>query len=166
MGSYDKFWGPTALYRLFDADGALLYVGIGHTPEVRWKQHARTKDWWHLVAEKTTSWYDTRILATNAETNAIRTEKPRFNITHAVDGVARSTRTVGVAVKSMNATAFQADKARQIAIARDARFELGELPITYIEYRGTPTAALVPAWAADWLHRHADELIAQLKAES
>lgn len=166
MGSYNKFWGPTALYRLFDATGDLLYVGIGHTPEVRWKQHARTKDWWPLVVEKTTQWFDTRLLATKAEADAIRTEKPRFNVTHAIGGEPRSTRTVGVVVKSMNATAFQADKARQIAIARDARFELGELPITYIEYRGTPTAALVPAWAADWLHRHADDMIDQLKSDA
>jgi predicted GIY-YIG superfamily endonuclease len=32
----------TALYRLRDADGRLLYIGIAKDPERRWKHHSRT----------------------------------------------------------------------------------------------------------------------------
>lgn len=46
-----------------------------------------------------------------------------------------------------------------------ARHELRELPITYIESRGTPTAALVPPWLAQWAEKHADELFASLSAD-
>lgn len=46
-----------------------------------------------------------------------------------------------------------------------ARHELGELPITYVESRGVPTLALVPPWLAQWAERHADEVMASLRAE-
>lgn len=49
--------------------------------------------------------------------------------------------------------------------ASAARFELGELPITYVTNRGTPTVALVPPWLAQWAERHADEVLASLNAE-
>ena len=165
MADSIAYWGRTALYRLFDTSGDLLYVGIANNPESRWKQHSKTKDWWHLVAEKTTCWFEKRIIAADAEVEAIHAEKPRFNLMHALEAVPQSTRTVGVAVRAVTASYFQAGVARQLAVARDARFELDELPITYVEHRGVPTAALVPAWAAEWLRRHADEVIASLKAD-
>lgn len=49
--------------------------------------------------------------------------------------------------------------------ASAARHELGELPIVYLESRSVKTLGLVPPWAADWLERHAAEVIASLEAE-
>lgn len=68
----------TALYRLYDADGRLLYVGIAQDPEKRWSQHSRTKraTWWPLVARKTVEWFPNREAADAAETIAINNEKP------------------------------------------------------------------------------------------
>lgn len=70
----------TALYRLFGADGALLYVGITNAPEIRWKAHSHKKPWWPEVTEKTVMWFDDRTAAATAEARAIRLEVPRWNI--------------------------------------------------------------------------------------
>lgn len=70
----------TALYRLFDTEGRLLYVGIAFDPKGRWSDHAREKEWWPAVAERTVEWHDTRVAAAAAEIVAIRTEKPLHNV--------------------------------------------------------------------------------------
>ena len=36
----------TALYRLYDDDGELLYVGITDSPGTRMAQHKAQKAWW------------------------------------------------------------------------------------------------------------------------
>lgn len=70
----------TALYRLFDADTRLLYVGITNAPESRWNQHRIEKAWWKDVAEKAVTWFDSRQEAESAESVAIRTEHPIWNV--------------------------------------------------------------------------------------
>lgn len=69
----------TALYRLFDAQGVLLYVGIAFDPEARWKDHVR-KPWWPLVATKTVEWHETRLLALDAEADIVVSERPLYNV--------------------------------------------------------------------------------------
>ncbi len=71
----------TALYRFFDADGALLYVGITHDIEQRWAAHERDKPWWPQVAERPVEWFESRRLALQAELKAIREEAPVHNVT-------------------------------------------------------------------------------------
>lgn len=70
----------TAVYRLYDADGSLLYVGTSNQPEARWKQHAPEKPWWPQVARKDIEWYPDRPKALTAEALAIITESPRYNV--------------------------------------------------------------------------------------
>jgi hypothetical protein len=70
----------TALYRLFDAEGRLLYVGVAFNPEVRWKDHAKDKPWWGDVERKTVAWCETRTDALLDEAEAIRTERPLYNV--------------------------------------------------------------------------------------
>lgn len=72
----------TALYRLRDKDGTLLYVGITDNPERRWPQHAADKSWWAAVTDLSLKWYPSRELALDAEGHAIRTEKPLYNVVH------------------------------------------------------------------------------------
>lgn len=69
----------TALYRFFDADDVLLYVGITADIHKRWKTHAGVKPWWGDVTQQTVHWYDDRPTAEAAERIAIATEKPRYN---------------------------------------------------------------------------------------
>jgi predicted GIY-YIG superfamily endonuclease len=72
----------TALYRCFDADEELLYVGISKDPAERWKQHRSTAPWWRDVTMRVVEWYDDRPAAERAERKAIQTEGPRHNVLH------------------------------------------------------------------------------------
>jgi hypothetical protein len=71
---------PTALYRLYDVDGVLLYVGVTFQPTVRMSRHAATQPWWPEVTRKTMTWYSDRFEACDAEEIAIRDEHPRYNV--------------------------------------------------------------------------------------
>lgn len=71
---------PTALYRFFDADGALLYVGITADLGKRWAKHQSEKPWWPHVTKKTVRWYGERPSALAAEAEAIKDELPRYNV--------------------------------------------------------------------------------------
>jgi len=69
----------TALYRLYSEGGQLLHVGIADNPERRWKQHSLDKPWWSEVADRKIEWHSNRCAAHKAETEAIKSEAPRFN---------------------------------------------------------------------------------------
>lgn len=74
----------TALYRVRDASGALLYVGVSERPEYRWFSHRRQHSWWDDVAEYALEWHESReaALLAEAEAEAIRAEHPRYNSTY------------------------------------------------------------------------------------
>ncbi len=74
----------TALYRFYDAQGELLYVGITNDPWRRWRQHVLAKPWYPQVKHQSVTWYDSKPEARKAETRAIRTERPEFNIAGAL----------------------------------------------------------------------------------
>jgi predicted GIY-YIG superfamily endonuclease len=71
---------PTTVYRLRDADGALLYVGIAGNPGRRFEQHAGEKPWWGDVATVGLAHYESREAAAAAEMAAIKEERPRYNV--------------------------------------------------------------------------------------
>lgn len=70
----------TAVYRFFNRDGRLLYVGITYDPADRWQGHAAKAQWWKDAVDNTIDWYDTRTEAERAEKTAIRYEKPIHNV--------------------------------------------------------------------------------------
>lgn len=70
--------GRCAIYRLFDEEGELLYVGVSNDPYRRLRDHRR-KFWGKVVASVTVEWFDTRIEAQRAEIWAICDEEPSFN---------------------------------------------------------------------------------------
>ncbi|MGX1220369.1 GntR family transcriptional regulator [Streptomyces ambofaciens] len=72
----------TALYRLYDADDQLLYVGISSDPPSRMQQHASDKLWWPEVAHHTITWLTSRSEALAAERAAINSEHPCYNHVH------------------------------------------------------------------------------------
>ncbi|MEV5944729.1 hypothetical protein [Streptomyces sp. NPDC051994] len=72
----------TALYRLSNAAGELLYAGISAKPLQRWIQHAIDKEWWPEVAQFSLTWFDSLTEARAMETHAIRTEHPLHNVVH------------------------------------------------------------------------------------
>jgi predicted DNA-binding transcriptional regulator AlpA len=71
----------TAVYRLYDRGGMLLYVGMGAVRE-RLLAHAREKDWWPRVDRSRTRvvWYPNRAKAARAERIAIHREGPAYNV--------------------------------------------------------------------------------------
>jgi len=71
---------PTALYRFYDRDDALLYVGVSGNPTIRWADHAAEKHWWSQVVRKTIVLYGSRMEAEVAEGIAIRSESPTYNL--------------------------------------------------------------------------------------
>lgn len=68
-----------AIYRLFDANHHLLYVGISNNPMYRFEQHAADKEWWREVSYYRAEWLEDRVLALTAETDAIWLEQPKYN---------------------------------------------------------------------------------------
>lgn len=69
----------TALYRLYDSEDRLLYLGIAAVPEQRWKLHSDRQPWWHLVARKSVEWHPDRPTAKAAETRLTVEEQPLYN---------------------------------------------------------------------------------------
>lgn len=70
------------VYRFFDADGVLLYVGESKDPWKRWRGHRSTSSFAPLVARGRISVFSDRLTALQAERNAIVDEGPRFNVKH------------------------------------------------------------------------------------
>lgn len=73
---------PTTLYRFFGDRRVLLYVGVGGNPGRRFNQHAKDKLWWPNVVTTTMEHFGTRQEALDAETAAIRSEFPLYNVVH------------------------------------------------------------------------------------
>jgi predicted GIY-YIG superfamily endonuclease len=67
------------LYRHYDVDGNLLYVGVSLNAVARFVQHRATKNWVDEVTMITIEAYPTREAAFKAERLAIQTERPKHN---------------------------------------------------------------------------------------
>lgn len=73
-------YGPaTAIYRFYDAEQQLLYVGITGQPRERWAKHRRNAGWWASAAFVAVEICPSEWEALAAERAAIQTESPRFN---------------------------------------------------------------------------------------
>jgi len=70
----------TAVYRLFDENGALLYVGMSSDAEARIRAHRSTSVFGWRIRSTTVSDFPTRAAAAAAEREAIRDEAPLFNV--------------------------------------------------------------------------------------
>lgn len=71
---------PTTLYRILDAQGQLLYVGMsGRLYLDRFYEHEDDKPWWREARTIQLTHYSTRREALEAELFAIQTERPRYN---------------------------------------------------------------------------------------
>lgn len=70
------------LYRFYDSEDTLLYIGITGDPMNRWSGHSHDKTWYRDVARSSMEHFESRGALAAAEIHAIRTEKPRYNRTH------------------------------------------------------------------------------------
>lgn len=72
----------TALYKLYDENDVLLYVGVTNNTAVRWAKHAADKPWWSDVSRQEITWHADRASALAAEKESIRAGQPRYNSEH------------------------------------------------------------------------------------
>ena len=71
---------PTCVYRCFDAEGRLLYVGCSINPYKRVAEHrGENHGWVYDLARFTVEVYPDRATAEWVERRAIRTEHPLWN---------------------------------------------------------------------------------------
>lgn len=73
----DKQWW---LYRMFDAEGRLLYIGVTEQGIRRWLQHQQRKPWFADVRAWTVEVMPDGDTARAAEREAIASESPRHNV--------------------------------------------------------------------------------------
>jgi hypothetical protein len=80
----DAHLRPTYLYRWYDSEGVLIYIGISVSPRFRAEEHRSSAWWWqwadHMRAEPRPY---PRFLAEALERWAVENEYPVFNGTHA-----------------------------------------------------------------------------------
>jgi predicted GIY-YIG superfamily endonuclease len=70
---------PTVVYRAFDADDQLLYVGVTQWLPRRREEHQRTSAWSADAVRWESELHPTRKHALAAEWVAIREERPQWN---------------------------------------------------------------------------------------
>jgi predicted GIY-YIG superfamily endonuclease len=73
---------PHVLYRAFNAQGQLLYVGITMNPGNRFAQHSDEKPWWTDVANIRVEQFASRNEVLTAEREVIKSERPLHNVVH------------------------------------------------------------------------------------
>ena len=70
----------TTLYRFYDGNDNLLYIGITGFMPRRAAQHARKSEWHRFATRVELQHFESRQEALKAETTAIRNEMPAYNI--------------------------------------------------------------------------------------
>ncbi|MFK0238231.1 GIY-YIG nuclease family protein [Streptomyces vinaceus] len=113
----------TALYRLFDDSGHLLYVGVTAHPQNRWKTHRTESSWWDDVRLREIEWLPSRADALIQEAAEIAARRPRYN-----KHPGRPTPSVGE-TKSVKYPAKQGEvpRARQTGVTEEELAEFDRL---------------------------------------
>lgn len=75
----DRVMRPHVVYRFFDGNGVLLYVGCTHVFGRRIEHHKSTREWFPQVRKITLDWHPDWETAAHAEIEAIARENPRHN---------------------------------------------------------------------------------------
>lgn len=70
----------TAVYRLYDIAHTLLYIGESDDPGEREGWHRATQPWGRRIHHRSDEWYGSVEDAYRAETEAIETERPLYNV--------------------------------------------------------------------------------------
>lgn len=71
-----------SVYRQFNRDGVLLYIGTAGSLSARLQAHEMSTAWWRLVSRIDVEHYDDLGAAKDAEELAIANEAPMFNVQH------------------------------------------------------------------------------------
>lgn len=82
----------SAVYRIYDKHGALLYIGMSYDPETRVRVQRREKPWGHQIARHEVDWHPNRAASQRAERLLIEGLQPRHNVTYTPEHRRRSLR--------------------------------------------------------------------------
>jgi prevent-host-death family protein len=151
----------TALYRLYDEAGTLLYIGISHQPEVRFEQHSKLKEWWPQVVRREVEWFDDRPSAATAEAAAIRSEDPEHNGTYSPRRDRRSIRDA-VAADGLREISLSLARPKLAGLVRSV--EHGADPIVLLNHGRRDAVIVSVEWFEEVLAVR--ELLRMLKSES
>ena len=105
----------TELYRHFDAEGTLLYVGVSLSAVHRLGQHKDHSHWFKTIARVEVERFETREQALQAERRAILAENPRHNLK-------RPTRQERAAAAEAERRTIGADESRRHLVQRIVAF--------------------------------------------
>lgn len=70
----------TYLYKHWNYDGVVIYVGITANPEQRLYNHKRNASWFKEVSQVSFKKFSNRLMARTAERYSIKTDKPAYNL--------------------------------------------------------------------------------------
>jgi predicted GIY-YIG superfamily endonuclease len=71
------------IYRMRDLSGRLLYIGVTNGGLRRFMEHSKDKTWWREVTQIDVEHvHCSRSIIESIEREAIRTERPLYNVTH------------------------------------------------------------------------------------
>jgi predicted GIY-YIG superfamily endonuclease len=115
---------PAAVYRLFDAEGTLLYIGASYNPDRRCEEHRR-KAWGPQIARRTEDWLPSREEAFAVERRAIRAERPRYNKASTWEYI-NARRAEAAATPEKWRVAYQANELRHRVVRQLKRFGYGD----------------------------------------
>lgn len=76
---------PTSVYRYYDADAVLIYVGITNRGMQRQHEHNIRAEWWPYVTRQEVEHYPNRPEAAKRERELIQRHRPPFNMQHNLD---------------------------------------------------------------------------------
>lgn len=123
LGRYTVSCGADAVYRFYDSDRNLLYIGMtSGTPYMRWTDHRRTAPWWAFAAYVSIDWIPDGDAAA-VEKAAIRAERPPYNKVHNTPRARMELRLDGgpaAIVKQLRETLLPEDFAALVAAFTDA----------------------------------------------
>jgi hypothetical protein len=142
------------VYRLYDAEGTLLYIGASYDPDRRRDDHRR-KPWGAAISRQAVKWYPTREDALDEEAHAISAERPPHNQAGTPEYRARR-RAEAAATPGKWRVAYDANKLRHRIVRQLQRFgyswdrAIGEGMIVeraYKEWSGAfPNGVAYPSW--------------------
>ncbi|MFD4315042.1 GIY-YIG nuclease family protein [Streptomyces sp. NPDC058548] len=69
-----------AIYRLFNRDSDLLYIGASKDPVYRWGSEHRHNWWWPEVVHYEWGWFPSRAEARAVEREVLASGVPKYNI--------------------------------------------------------------------------------------
>lgn len=147
--------GSTSLYRHFDGAGTLLYVGVSLSALHRLSQHRNHSHWFSKIKTVTIEHFSSREMAIEAETNAIRDERPLYNLlgnenkkTYVVDNLENSRENIAHQIVALKPIYKPDEIAEMLGISRGLikqQIESKQISALWMPYKGGQKC-LITGW--------------------